>query len=154
MVANGYTLRCPTRANDSNPRLCPSTVSMWWLRANRRLPSITKATCCGIGPCLRDPMRSSRNCLTVHATGGEDANHLCMRESWSDPMVNIVEVRVLGFTKYFGGAGHCSEGWINYVKNVKSAAIQQGNKSVMSRATWHLSSAVNGKLLRNRSEAQ
>lgn len=41
-------------------------------------------------------MRSSRSCLTVHATGGEVANHLCMRESWSDPMVNIVEVLRLG----------------------------------------------------------
>jgi hypothetical protein len=37
-------------------------------------------------------MSSSRNCLTVHATGGEVANHLCMRESWSDPMVELVEV--------------------------------------------------------------
>jgi hypothetical protein len=36
-------------------------------------------------------MSSSRNCLTVHATGGEVANHLCMRESCSDPMVGIVE---------------------------------------------------------------
>jgi hypothetical protein len=34
-----------TLANDSNPRLCPSTVSIWWLRANRRLPSMTNATC-------------------------------------------------------------------------------------------------------------
>lgn len=37
-------------------------------------------------------MRISRSCLIVHATGGEVANHLCMRESWIDPIVNIVEV--------------------------------------------------------------
>jgi hypothetical protein len=36
-------------------------------------------------------MRSSLSCLTVHATGGEVANHLCMRESCSEPMVEIVE---------------------------------------------------------------
>jgi hypothetical protein len=34
-------------------------------------------------------MRISRSWRTVQATGGEVANHLWIRESWSDPMVRV-----------------------------------------------------------------
>lgn len=49
-------------------------------------------------------MRISRSCLIVHATGGEVANHLCMRESWIDPIVNIVEVLSVCSLGVFGNA--------------------------------------------------
>ena len=35
----------PTLANASKPRLCPSTVSIFWLLANLLFPSMTKAIC-------------------------------------------------------------------------------------------------------------
>lgn len=53
-------------------------------------------------------MRSSRSCLTVHATGGEVANHLCMRESWIDPIANIaglLGVAPLGVSELQCGCG-------------------------------------------------
>jgi hypothetical protein len=113
-----------TRARDSNPRLCPSTVSMWWFRAKRLLPSMTNATCCGIGPCFREPISSSRSCLTVHATGGEVANHLCMRESCSDPMFEIVEVPRVG----------CIATWISW-KIYSERNATQGNTRYYGRGS-------------------
>lgn len=53
-------------------------------RAKRLLPSMTNATCCGMGPCLRAPMSSSRSCRTVQATGGDDAIHLDMPCLWRE----------------------------------------------------------------------
>lgn len=65
----------PTFANASKPRLWPSRVSIPWFRAKRRLPSMMKATCCGIGPCRNAPMRSSRSWRMPHSTGGDCRNH-------------------------------------------------------------------------------
>ena len=76
--------RIHTRARASNPRLWPSTVSILWLRANRLFPSITNATCCGIGPWRKAPIRSSRSWRIPHVTGGDEANHFRILELWKE----------------------------------------------------------------------
>ena len=75
-----------TRARASKPKLCPSTVSMRWFLANLRLPSMTKATCCGIGPCRRAPIRSSRSWVIPHSTGGDWRSHFRICERCMDGM--------------------------------------------------------------------
>lgn len=76
--------RGATLASASKPMLWPSTVSMWLLRANRRLPSMTNAMCWGTGPCRRALMRSSCVREIAHSIGGLERSHLRVREEpWS-----------------------------------------------------------------------
>lgn len=82
----------PTRASASKPRLCPSTVSMRWFLAYLLFPSITKATCLGIRPCLIAPIRSSRSLLSIHSDGGEDRSHFRMDESCFDAISELSSV--------------------------------------------------------------
>lgn len=74
-----------TLARASNPRLCPSTVSMPWDRANLRFPSITKATCWGTGPCWSAPIRSSLRLVMAYSTGGEARNQFRSRDICMEP---------------------------------------------------------------------
>jgi hypothetical protein len=88
-------------------------------------------------------MRSSRNCLTVHATGGEVANHLCMRESWIDPIVNIVEVLGVGCL----GASEWQDRLdVNASRRSKRASLD--NDALCIRVSWCVRIAVQGKMLR------
>jgi hypothetical protein len=64
-----------TLANASKPRLCPSTTSILWFFANLLLPSITKATCCGTGPCRIAAIRSSLTFERAHSAGGDWKSH-------------------------------------------------------------------------------
>ncbi len=80
----------PTFARASNPKLCPSTVSIRWVLAYRLFPSITKATCFGIGPCRRAPMSTDRSWLRAHSAGGEDRSH---RRTWDMCLDVIVAVQ-------------------------------------------------------------
>jgi hypothetical protein len=59
--------------------LCPSAVSIWFLRANRRLPSMTNAMCCGTGPCRTEFMNSSLSCVDAHSIGGLDRSQRRIR---------------------------------------------------------------------------
>lgn len=99
--------RIRTLARASNPRLWPSTVSIRWFRANRRLPSITKATCCGMGPCRSAPMRSSRSCTIPHSTGGDCRSHFRSCERCMDGMVMAKGGQNYG---YYGSRGLSAEG--------------------------------------------
>ena len=90
--------RIHTRARASNPRLWPSTVSILWLRANRLFPSITNATCCGIDPWRKAPIRSSRSWRIPHVTGGDEANHFRILELWkeSDMLNTLLRESITG----------------------------------------------------------
>lgn len=70
---NKTTIRTLARA--SNPRLCPSTTSILWFFANRLFPSITKATCCGTGPCRIAAISSSLTLDSAHSAGGDWNSH-------------------------------------------------------------------------------
>ena len=70
-----------TLARASKPKLCPSTVSILLFFANRLFPSMTKATCLGIGPCRRAPMSSSRSCVRAHSAGGEVRSQFRTRDT-------------------------------------------------------------------------
>ena len=74
-------------ARASNPRPCPSMVSILWLLAKRRFPSMTNATCWGIGPWLRAPIKSSRTCLRTHSAGGELKSQSVKWERYRSDMV-------------------------------------------------------------------
>ena len=67
-----------TLARASKPWWWPSIVSIFFPRAYRRLPSISKATCWGIGPCFKAPIKRSLSCAIAHSAGGELINHLLM----------------------------------------------------------------------------
>ena len=73
-------LRMHTLAKASNPRLCPSTVSILCRFAKRLLPSMTNATCLGMGPCRSAPIRSSRSWLSAHSAGGEESSQFRSRD--------------------------------------------------------------------------
>lgn len=73
-----------TLAKASKPRWCPSIVSIPWLFANRRFPSMTKAICCGMGPCLKAPRSNSRTLLMTNSTKGEAMNHFRRWEKCMD----------------------------------------------------------------------
>lgn len=74
-----------TLASASNPRLWPSTVSIPCDLANRRFPSITKATCWGIGPWRSAPTSSSLRLVMANSIGGEARNHLRRRDRCIEP---------------------------------------------------------------------
>jgi len=82
----------PTLANASNPRLCPSTVSIPCVLANLRFPSITNATCRGTGPCLSAPTSNSRRCEMAYSIGGDARNHFRSRDRCIDVAMVIRQV--------------------------------------------------------------
>lgn len=104
-----------TLARASNPKLCPSTVSILWFRANRRFPSMTKATCCGIGPWRNAPMSSSRNCRIPHSMNGDCRTHFRICERCIEGMMVENEAAIQGGgksiqrTRFVGGGGERKE---------------------------------------------
>lgn len=54
---------------------------------------MTKAICCGMGPCLKAPRSNSRTLLITNSTGGEAKNHFrrCEKCMDDDILTNVYE---------------------------------------------------------------